>query len=264
MTCTWSPPNAAGSAGPAACHVPPLSAKTPATPRRAQLPPAIGVSLTPNDTASTPARPQACPGADAASAPRVVSDDQCPAVAAAAVGASSMLPSCSRASACPDAPTASASGTSARSASSRPGVQFRPASLLAASGEKARPWLGRNPTSSDVPPAPPAATSPPLSATPSGVTSDQRVAPVGRRKSCQKLLYEAADPPMTATAHVPCAVTSEVDNGAVTTVRLGALTGALCDAHPAARARPAPSRGRRASQARREITGRPAPGGRTG
>ena len=117
----------------------------------------------------------------------MVSRDHCPAVAAAALAAASMLPSCSRARVCPDGATAIASGTSARSASSRPGVQFWPVSLLVASGEKASAWLGRNPTTSEVPPAPAAATSPPLSATPSGVTSDQRVAPAGRTNSCQKL-----------------------------------------------------------------------------
>ena len=145
----------------------------------------------------------------------MLSRDQCPAAAAAASGAEEMLPSLSRASACPDGATASASGTSARAASSRPGVQFWPALLLVASGEKASPWLGRNPTTSEVPPAPPAATRPPLSATPSGVTRDQRLAPVGRMNSCQKLFSDAADPPMTATAQVPCAVTSEVASGAV-------------------------------------------------
>ena len=57
---------------------------------------------------------------------------------------------CSRARACPDGATASASGTSARAASSRPGVQVWPALLLVASGEKASPWLGRKPTTSEV------------------------------------------------------------------------------------------------------------------
>ena len=72
-----------------------------------------------------------------------------------------------------------------------------------------------------MPPVPPAATSPPLSATPGGVTRDQRLAPAGRTNSCQKLSAEAAEPPMTATAQVPCAVTSEVASGAVRTVMLG-------------------------------------------
>ena len=83
----------------------------------------------------------------------------------------------------------------------------------------------------------PAATSPPLSATPSGVTSDQRLAPAGRTNSCQKLLSEAADPPMTAIAQVPCAVTSDVLSGTVTVGGAGLVTAARCD--PQAATRPA-------------------------
>ena len=165
----------------------------------------------------------------------MASRDHCPAAAAPVVAAVSMPPSCSRARVCPDGATAIASGTSARPASSRPGVQLRPVSLLVASGEKVRPWLGRKPTSSEVPPAPLVATSPPLSATPSGVARDQRLVPAGRTNSCQKLFSDAADPPMTVTAQVPCGVTSEVDSGAVCTCRAGVVAGATCDPQPAAR-----------------------------
>jgi hypothetical protein len=42
------------------------------------------------------------------------------------------------------------------------------------------------------------------------VTSFQRVFPPGRMNSCQKLFYWAADPPITATAQVPAAVTRAV------------------------------------------------------
>src|SRR5580658_8590557 len=205
----------------------------------------------PNETAFTASSPQLRPGADAARADSVVSRDHCPAAAAPAVAAASMLPSLSRARVCPDGAAAIASGTSARSASSSPGVQFLPVSLLTASGEKASAWLGRNPTRTDVPPAPPVATSPPLSATPSGVTRDQRLAPAGRTNTCQKLFAEAAEPPMTVTAQVPCAVTSEVDSGAVTACRLGVvLTVAVWVPQPAVRPvrpiTPAPSSARTA------------------
>ena len=53
-----------------------------------------------------------------------------------------------------------------------PTTSFAPLSVLAASGEKVRSWLGRNPVSSDPPPGL-ATTRPPLSATPRGVTSRQ-------------------------------------------------------------------------------------------
>ena len=165
----------------------------------------------------------------------MVSGVHCPAAAALAVGAAVMVPSCNRARARPDGSTAMAPGVSARLASSRPGVQFFPVSVLVASGEKARLWLGRKPTTSEV--LPPAATSPPLSATPCGVTSDQRLAPAGRTKSCQKLLCEAAEPPITAMAQVPCAVTSEVLSGTVTAGGAGLVTAARCD--PQAAIRPA-------------------------
>src|SRR5207244_655679 len=197
--------------------------------RSAQLPAAIGFLSGPNETAVTPSSPQARPGADAASALSVVSDVHCPAAAASAVAAST-VPSCSSARVRPDGPTAMAPGVSASPASSSPGVQFRPASVLVASGEKIRFWLGRKPTTSEAPS--PAATSPPLSATPGGVTSDQRSLVTGRKKSCQNL-SSASGPPMTATAQVPCAVTSEVDSGAVTGGGPVPVTLAGCDPHPA-------------------------------
>src|SRR4029077_9351424 len=46
-----------------------------------------------------------------------------------------------------------------------------------------------------------------------GVPSRHLPVAAGRTNSCQKLLCSAADPPMTATAHVPVAVTSEVARG---------------------------------------------------
>ena len=245
-----------------------MSVNTPATPGRAQLPATIGFLPGPNETACTLTSPQERPGADAASALRVVSGVHCPAAAALAVGAAAMVPSCSSARVRPDGSTAMAPGVSARAASSRPGVQFFPVSVLVASGEKARFWLGRKPTTREV--LPPAATSPPLSATPCGVTSDQRLAPAGRTKSCQKLLCEAAEPPITAMAQVPCAVTSEVPSGTVTAGGAGLVTAARCD--PQAASRPAQATARptqtpripRMAQGRPRITGGPGPGGRTG
>jgi hypothetical protein len=142
--------------------------------------------------------------------------------------------------------------------------QFRPVLVLAASGEKARSWLGRNPTSSELPV--PVATSPPLSATPAGVTRDHVLAAAGRTKSCQKLSSDAADPPITAMAQVPCAVTSEVLSGAVTVGGAVAATLAVCVPQPASRlAHPRlahPSRARRA-QARLAVMSPPEPAGRT-
>jgi len=142
------------------------------------------------------------------------------------------------------------------------------ASVLVASGENARSWLGRNPMTRDVPV--PAATRPPLSATPGGVTSDHWPAPVGRTKSCQKLSSDAADPPMTVIAQVPCEVTSEVLSGTVTAGGLGAAPewpapdpAAVCDLDPQPAARPAQARAR-PILAHPLITSGPAPGGRTG
>src|SRR5690242_609127 len=70
-----------------------------------------------------------------------------------------------------------------------------------------------------------AATRPPLSATPGGVTSFQVVLPAGRANICQKLLWLATEPPITAIAQVPAGVTREV-------ARNGAPAGGACDAAP--------------------------------
>ena len=215
-----------------------------------------------------PVSPQARPGADAASAFRVVSGAHCPAAAAPpaspspVICAAWMVPSCSSARVRPDGPTAMAPGVSARPASSRPGVQFRPASVLVASGEKARFWLGRKPTVTEVVPA--AATSPPLSATPCGVTRAQRLAPAGRTKSCQKSSCAAAGPPMTATAQVPCAVTSEVLSGRAAGGGPVLVTLAGCDPQAAIRPAQASASGTSPARVSPRITSAPAPGGRTG
>src|SRR5262249_50865032 len=143
----------------------------------------------PNERAFTLTRPHARPGADAASALAVTSGAHCPAAAPPAVAAS-MVPSASSASVRPDGPTAMAPGVLARAASSRPGVQSRPASVRGAGGEEAGFGRGRTPPGPE--PVPPAATRPPLSATPCGVTSDQELAPAGRTKSCQNPSFSRA------------------------------------------------------------------------
>src|SRR6185437_3116474 len=197
--------------------------------------------------AVTPCNPHSRPADDVARAPNVVSRVHCPAAAAPAVGAVSIVPSRSAASRRPDGLTAIAPGASARPASSSPGVQDRPASVLVASGEKTRFWLGRTPTTRAEPP--PAATSPPLSATPGGVTSDQRPAPAGRAKSCQKPSAPSVPPPMTATAQAPWPVTSEVLSGTAAGTGPGVLTAAGRVPQAATRTTPAS-----ASQAR-PVTG---------
>jgi hypothetical protein len=99
-----------------------------------------------------------------------------------------------------------------------------------------------------------------LSATPGGVTSDQRLAPAGRTNSCQKSFCEAADPPMTAIAQVPCAVTSEVFSDTVTAGGAATVTRAGCVPQPAA-SPDARSATRAQRSAPDRVTGS-APGGR--
>ena len=72
----------AGSASPAARQLPPVSAKTPATPGRSQLPPPSGHYLGRTRRRSRATSPHSRPGCVAASAYRVVSADHCPAAAA--------------------------------------------------------------------------------------------------------------------------------------------------------------------------------------
>src|SRR5487761_1655354 len=177
-TCTRSPLNCPGSTGPSACHVPLGSGKTPATPARAQLPATPFKPFGQNDIAFIPTRPQLRPAGDAASARTDVSCDHDPPAVLA-----STVPFPSSASCCPDGAMLSASGTLAKAAGSTPAAQFLPVSVLVASGENASDWLALNPMSSEV--VFPAAPRPPLSATPGGVTSDQRLVPAGRTNSCQ-------------------------------------------------------------------------------
>src|SRR5258708_11197853 len=109
---------------------------------------------------------------------------------------------------------ASASGTLARAAPTGLSADHAcPAVRVSVSGVKVRFWLGRKAVISDCPAA--ARTRPPLSAVPGGVISFHRVLPAGRMDSCQKLLCRAADPPITAPAPVPAAVTTEVSQDRV-------------------------------------------------
>jgi hypothetical protein len=97
-----------------------------------------------------------------------------------------------------------------------------------------------------------ATTSPPLLATPGGVARRHLPVAVGRTNSCQKLLCSAADPPMTATAHVPVAVTSVVARDGGCAGLAGALACRDADPQPAASADAASSRN--ASLVRRLMT----------
>ncbi len=91
---------------------------------------------------------------------------------------------------------------------------------MAVSAENVRSTPGRNPAISAwlswV-----ASTSPPLVATPGGVTSFQLVLPAGRANSCENALSLLAVPPMTTAAQVPAVVASEVFSEGATTGALG-------------------------------------------
>src|ERR1700722_17034137 len=168
--------------------------------------------------------PQDFPGADEAIEPGAASFDQpgtcCDAVAD---GARSIVPLPSSANCCPLAnATARESATSASPASTRPGAHVLPSSLVVASGEKTRLWLGRMPTTSG-PPSAAAMTRPPLSATPGGVTSVHLADPAGRVNSCQKLSSLAAEPPITRIPQVAAAVDTEVASEGVTACPIAAL-----------------------------------------
>src|SRR5215472_16644512 len=123
---------AAGSAGPAGRHVPPAYAKTPAVPGRPQLAASSGTPDELNAAAVRPLSPQRRAAGEAARDRRVARVAQ----AVPPGPDSSASPLVSSASRRPLAGAAArASGTSARPASSRPGVQAAPLSWVMASGE---------------------------------------------------------------------------------------------------------------------------------
>src|SRR5581483_8330539 len=107
-TRTWPPP---GTDGPSSCHVPLVSVKTPATPRRSQAPATTFRPFGQNDKASTPVTPHSRPALDAASAGSDVSLDHEP-----PAPLTSTSPFRSSASSAPEDPVASASGTLASAA----------------------------------------------------------------------------------------------------------------------------------------------------
>ena len=76
-----------------------------------------------------------------------------------------------------------------------------PLSELTDKGENVSSWLGSTPASTDGPDIP--ATSPPLSAVPSGVTCDQLVEPAGRWSNCQKVFSLSDSCPSGSTTHEP-------------------------------------------------------------
>ncbi len=196
--------------GPAGNHPLPVSPKMPTVPGWLQLAASIGTPARLNAAAVRPVSPQALPAGVAATVF---------ALARWVHAVPDLLPNTTppplvSAMTWPAGVAASASGAAARPGVSGPaGDQLVPPLLLAASGEKVRSWLGRNPVIIDPPPSP-ATTRPPLSATPGGVASRQRVVPACRTNSCQKLLCCAAGPPICTTAQpAPAAAANEVASG---------------------------------------------------
>ncbi len=179
------------------------------------------------------------PGADAASAGPRGQRRPVPGGRRAAVGASSMVPSCSRARFGPGRADGERIGDIGQV-----GVEQAGRPVLARVGARrqrreGQVLAGPEPDQHGVRAAP-AATSPPLSATPGGVTRDQRLAPDGRTKSCQKLLCDGGRPAQHRDG--PGALRGDQRGGQRrgTAVGRGAVTGAVCVPQPAAR--PAQSR----------------------
>src|SRR5450755_4272098 len=196
-------------AGPARCQLPPAYAKIPATPGAAHWPASSGSPDRLNAAAvrllSLHERPAGVAARDVVLASRVQ-----PVPPGSDISARPRFVS---ATSLPPGPAASADGTAARPAGSRPGTQCAPPSRVTASGENVRSWLGLKPAAMPPPPSE-APTSPPLSATPGGVASDHFAAPAGRVISCQKFSCSAADPPMSTTAQLaPPGPVREVTSG---------------------------------------------------
>ncbi len=210
---SWASPvlaSTAGRAGPAGNQPLPVSPKMPTVPGWLQLAATIGAPALLNVAAVRPVSPQARPAAVAATVfalarrfhdvPDLLPNSTSPPLVSARTW--------------PAGVAASASGAAARPGVGGPaaGDQLVPLLVLDASGENVRSWLVRNPVIMDPPPAP-ATTRPPLSATPGGVASRQRVAPAGRTNSCQKLLCCAAEPPISTTAQPASLTANDVASG---------------------------------------------------
>jgi hypothetical protein len=185
-----------GSAGPVSDQEPPASAKMPGADVRSQAPATIGVPCAVNATAVSRVSPQVRPAWLAAI---------CRSVASVVHAACDWLwtatvPLLVSAISRPAGPAASASGSLASpNMTGEPADQEPPLSVLVATGENVRSWLGRKPAATELAPVT-AATTPPLLATPAGVASRQAADPAARAKSCQKFSWSAADPPMSTTA----------------------------------------------------------------
>ena len=225
-----SPASDPGTAGPAACQLPPRSANRPAIPVRLQFAASIGTPDPPNAAAVRPPTPQALPGGVAASAAALARRVH---VVPPPVPSSAVPPPVS-AMTRPPAPLARASGASARPGVTGPaGDQLVPPSPEVASGEKVRSWLGRNPVTSDPPV--PVTSRPPLSATPAGVASRHRAAPAGRTNSSQKLSCSAAGPPISTIARpAPAELVKDVASGGAAGIGAGPGFAAALVPQPAA------------------------------
>src|SRR5271166_64567 len=104
-----------------------------------------------------------------------------------------------------------ASGSRARPAGRNAGFHELPPLPLWASGEKWRRSLGSTPTSTAPSDAP--ATSPPLSATPGGVASDQWADPGAAWKSSQKVLLLSERSPIGRMTQESADVETELTTG---------------------------------------------------
>src|ERR1700733_6753488 len=157
--------------GPAQCHDPSVSLNRPPRPPRSQPVATSGAPAAENATAAIAVTSQE--GTARRSAAVETSCPQEPRLLAAA----KTVPFCMTASptGVPDASIASASADRARAPGRKTGLQEAPPSLLDDSGENRSKALGSTPAATESPETP--ATRPPLSAVPSGVTSDQREDP---------------------------------------------------------------------------------------
>ena len=88
----------------------------------------------------------------------------------------------------PSGPEASALGLAVSAPGRKAGLHVRPLSVLTERGEKRKSWLGKKPTATESVPTPGAATIPPLSATPCGVTDDHFDEPGAACSNCQNVL----------------------------------------------------------------------------
>ena len=120
---------------------------------------------------------------------------------------STVRPTTARPPPCGPAPYASASGSGAKAPGRKIGLQVLPVSVLSDNGEKCSSWLGSVPTSTAPVVTP--ATSPPLSATPWGVTTVHRDDPGTAWSTCQNVFAWSDNCPIGRTAHDASVVSTE-------------------------------------------------------